>query len=535
MKKQDWIVSCAVVAGIGMSLGAAVNSPLEAQNGAGATPSSLASGAKSSASTEARIARIARGIEPIESVKGEPPVSLDIEKLMKLYNVPGLSVALIEDYEIAWTQSYGVTEPGGTTPVTAKTLFQAGSISKPVAAAGMLALVQKGKLSLDENVNEKLQTWKVPENEFTREQKVTLRRLASHSAGLTVHGFPGYDVNEKVPTLEQIFNGEKPANTAAIRVDFVPGTEERYSGGGVTIEQQLMMDVSGKQFPVLMKETVLDKIGMSDSSYEQPLPPARAAMTAGGVYADGKPVHGKWHVYPEMAAAGLWTTPTDLAKFAIEIARSKQGKSNKVLAQKTVQEMLTPQSKDFGIGFAVSRERPGEFGHDGADEGFQAVLVMNSDTGQGIAMMANSDYGILVAEEYMRSVAKEYNWKYKPDARPAFVQLGMLAKLKGLDAMLAKYDELKNSDDPKARPDERVLNGIGYDYLRAGAKDDAIRAFQKNVKEYPRSSNVYDSLGEAYAAAGRKELAIENYEKSVKLDAKNQNGIDRLKKLKDQK
>jgi CubicO group peptidase (beta-lactamase class C family) len=534
MKKQNWIVSCAVVAGIGMLLGAAVNSPLGAQNGAGATPSSLASGANSSASTEARIERIASRIEPIESVKGEPQISLGIEKLMKLYNVPGLSVAVIEDYKISWTKSYGVTEPGGTTPVTAKTLFQAGSISKPVAAAGMLALVQKGKLSLDENVNEKLKTWKVPENEFTREQKVTLRRLASHSAGLTVHGFPGYDVNEKVPTLEQIFNGEKPANTAAIRVDFVPGTEERYSGGGVTIEQQLMMDVSGKQFPVLMKETVLDKIGMSDSSYEQPLPPARVAMTAGGVYADGKPVHGKWHVYPEMAAAGLWTTPTDLAKFAIEIALSKQGKSNRVLEQKTVQEMLTPQSKDFGIGFALSRERPGEFGHDGADEGFQAILVMNSDTGQGIAMMANSDYGILVAEEYMRSVAKEYNWKYKPDARPVFLQLGMLAKLKGLDAMLAKYDELKNSDDPKTRPDERVLNGIGYDYLRADAKDDAIRAFQKNVKEYPRSSNVYDSLGEAYAAAGRKELAIENYEKSVKLDPKNQNGIDRLKKLKDQ-
>lgn len=535
MKKPGWIVSCAFVAGIGMLVGAAASRPLEEQNGAGATQSSLASGVKSSASTEARTERIAHGIEPIETVKGEPTVSLDIEKLMKLYNVPGLSVTVIEDYKIAWTKAYGVTEPGGTAPVTAKTLFQAGSISKPVAAAGMLALVQQGKLSLDENVNEKLKTWKVPENEFTREQKVTLRRLASHSAGLTVHGFPGYDVNEKVPTLEQIFNGEKPANTAAIRVDFVPGTEERYSGGGVTIEQQLMMDVSGKQFPALMKETVLDKIGMSDSSYEQPLPPARAAMTAGGVYANGKPVHGKWHVYPEMAAAGLWTTPTDLAKFAIEIALSKQGKSNKVLAQKTVQEMLTPQSKDFGIGFALSKERPGEFGHDGADEGFQAVLVMNSDTGQGIAVMANSDYGILVAEEYMRSAAKEYDWKYKPDARSAFVQLGMLAKLKGLDVMLRKYDELKNSDDPKTRPDERVLNGIGYDYLRADAKDDAISAFQKNVKEYPESSNVYDSLGEAYAAAGRKELAIENYEKSVKLDAKNQNGIDRLKKLRDEK
>src|SRR2546429_5836966 len=174
-----------------------------------------------------------------------------------------------------------------------------------------------------------------------------------------------------MPTLVQIFNGEKPANTAAIRVDFVPGTQERYSGGGVTIEQQLMMDVSGKQFPALMKETVLDKIGMSDSSYEQPLPPARAAMTAGGGYADGKPGHGKWHVYPEMAAAGLWTTPSDLAKFAIEIALAKQGKSNKVLSREMTQEMLTPtrtadgKEVSFGIGFGVETKRPGEFGHNG--------------------------------------------------------------------------------------------------------------------------------------------------------------------------
>src|SRR5258707_2972335 len=174
---------------------------------------------------------------------------------------------------------------GEKTPATQKPLFQAGSISKPVAAAGMLALVQQGRLSLDEDVNLKLKSWKVPENEFTREQKVTLRRLASHSAGLTVHGFPGYDIDEKVPTLVQIFNGEKPANTAAIRVEFVPGTDERYSGGGITIEQQLMIDASAKRFPELMKETVLDKIGMNDSSYEQPLPPARAALTAGRPYA----------------------------------------------------------------------------------------------------------------------------------------------------------------------------------------------------------------------------------------------------------
>ena len=281
-----------------------------------------------------RTARIEKGIEPLSVAKDEAPIPLDLAALMKLYNAPGLSVAVIDDYKIAWAKAYGTTELGGKTPITTKTLFQAGSISKPVAATGMLALVQAGKLSLDEDVNAKLKTWKVPENEFTKEQKVTLRRLASHTAGLTVHGFPGYDVDEKVPTLVQIFNGEKPANTAPIRVDLVPGTKQRYSGGGITIEQQLMMDVTGRPFPALMKETVLDKIGMSDSSYEQPLPPVWAERTAVGTQVSGKPIHGKWHVYPEMAAAGLWTTPTDLAKFAIEIALSKQGKSNKVLSQR---------------------------------------------------------------------------------------------------------------------------------------------------------------------------------------------------------
>jgi len=146
--------------------------------------------------------------------------------------------------------------------VTAKTLFQAASISKPVTAMGMLALVQQGKLSLDEDVNAKLKTWKIPENEFTTEQKVTLRRLASHTAGLTVSGFPGYDVDEKLPTLVQIFNGEKPANTPPIHVDVVPGTKEQYSGGGVTIEQQVMMDATGMPFATLMKQLVLDRISM---------------------------------------------------------------------------------------------------------------------------------------------------------------------------------------------------------------------------------------------------------------------------------
>jgi CubicO group peptidase (beta-lactamase class C family)/predicted transcriptional regulator YdeE len=487
--------------------------------------------ARSKGDRGARLQRVEQSVVELSGEPGKAPLRLSLAELMKLYNVPGLSIAIIENYKIVDTKAYGVVAPGSTTPVTTRTLFQAGSISKPVAAAGALALVEQGKLSLDENVNDKLKSWKVPDNEFTATQKVTLRRLMSHTAGLTVHGFPGYDVDAPVPTLVQIFNGEKPANTAPIRVDIVPGTKQRYSGGGVTIEQQLMVDVTGKPFPALMRELVLDKVGMSESSYEQPLPAARAAMTAGGTYMDGKAVHGKWHIYPEMAAAGLWTTPTDLAKFAIDTALSRQGKSNRVLSEKMTREMLTPVMDGAGLGFFMDKDNSGQFGHNGADEGFQAVLTMNADTGNGVAMMANSDNGISVMNTVLRRVAKEYAWNYKMQD-DAGEKLFLIAKLKGTSAALQSYDEMKKSGASDAKTLEQTLNMLGYRLLYGGKESDAVQVFQKNVQEYPQSSNVYDSLGEAYEKMGQKDLAIQNYEKSVQLNPKNDNGKEHLKKLK---
>jgi CubicO group peptidase (beta-lactamase class C family) len=486
------------------------------------------SGNGAAAADDARLKRIEATAVELPSAPGEAPSRLSLAELMKSYNVPGLSIAVIENYKIVDAKAYGVIESGSSTPVTTRTLFQAGSISKPVAATGALYLVEHGKLALDENVNDKLKSWKLPENEFTKTEKVTLRRLMSHTAGLTVHGFPGYDVEAPVPTLVEVFNGEKPANTAAIRVDTVPGTVERYSGGGVTIEQQMMIDVTGKAFPAFMRETVLDKIGMNDSSYEQPLPANRAAMTAGGTYADGKAVHGKWHVYPEMAAAGLWTTPTDLAKFAIEIALSKNGKANHVLSQKMTQEMLTPVKEQAGLGFFIEKDNPGQFGHNGADEGFQAFLTMNADTGNGVAMMADSDNGISVMNWVLRRVVKEYSWNYKMQEDTGD-ELFLLAKMKGTAAALQFYDELKKTP---GKVEEGTLNGLGYRLLFSGKESDAVTVFQKNVQQYPQSSNVYDSLGEAYAKVGKKDLAIENYEKSLQLNPKNDNGVQALKKLK---
>jgi CubicO group peptidase (beta-lactamase class C family) len=509
--------------------------PLPAQN---------ATSKNSSAATEERIHRVENGIPPIPLGPDQPPLQFTLQQLMDVLKVPGLSVAVVDDFKIVWAKPYGVTEAGTTNPVTTTTLFQAASISKVVSATGALYLVEHGKLSLDEDVNKELTTWKVPENEFTATQKVTLRRLLSHTAGTTVHGFPGYAVGEPIPTVVQILNGEKPANTAPVRVDLVPGTRQRYSGGGVTIEQLLVTDVTGKPFPQFMQQTVLGPIGMTNSTFQQPLPPGVAAHAAAGTLADGKPVPGKWHIYPELAAAGLWTTPTDLAKFGIEIALSKNGKSNRVLNEAMTRQMLTPQiagakmgsMEDVGLGFFLGTGgNPNEFDHGGSNAGYRCIMMMLSDTGQGLAIMTNSDRGMDVGGYLIESIAKEYGWNYTPPKHSAGEVLSLVEAMRGTQAAMQEYQYLKKASPPPYQLDESTLNLLGYELLDAGKFDDAIQVFKLNVAEYPKSSNPYDSLGEAYMKAGKKELAIQNYTKSVELDPKNQNGIGMLKKLKEQK
>ena len=195
------------------------------------------------------------------------------------------------------------------------------------------------------------------------------------------------------------------------------------------------------------------------------------------------------------------------------------------------QEMLTPVMNDVGLGSSWRRTIRDSFGHNGADEGFQALLTMNADTGNGVAMMADSDNGISVMNSVLRRVAKEYGWNYKMEDDSGET-LFLLAKLKGTAVALQRYDELKNSSEGKPTVNEQTLNGLGYRLLYGGKGADGVEVFQKNVQEYPQSSNVYDSLGEAYAKVGQKDLAIQNYEKSLQMDPKNNNAVERLKKLK---
>ncbi|WP_196138936.1 serine hydrolase [Aliikangiella sp. G2MR2-5] len=335
-----------------------------------------------------------------------------IEERMKHYGVPGVSLAVIKDYRIHWHKTYGVTDKETMAPVTEDTLFQAGSISKPVAAYGALKLTEQKLLSLDEPVNHKLEGWKIPENEFTKSNPVTLKHLMNHSSGLTVHGFWGYSQGLKVPTIEQVLDGEKPANSDPVRVDFMPGDKFRYSGGGYTVMQKATTDVTDKAYPEIMAQLVLSPIGMQRSSYEQPLPPEKLKFAAAGYLPNKEPVPGKRHVYPEMAAAGLWTTAEDLAKFAIDIQLAIKADKSKVLKQQTVEQMLTPYvSPQTGLGLFLRNPKSDDvyFEHGGWDEGFSADLKAHKNKGYGVVVMINSNHPGFI-NELVNSVASVYQW-----------------------------------------------------------------------------------------------------------------------------
>ena len=501
-----------------------------------------------------QIERVESGLPALSLGEKNDPLRLTLQKLMELYRVPGLSVAVIDNFEIAWAKGYGVTEAGTSNPVTLQTLFQAGSVSKPVAAVGALSLVEQGKLGLDEDVNQQLTTWKVPENELTREQKVTLRRILSHTAGLTVHFFPGYPVDAQRPSLVQILNGEPPANTDPVRVDFLPGTQWRYSGGGFVIGQQLMIDVTAKPFPILMREEVFDKIGMNHSSFEQPLSLQYQELAASGTHWDGNVVPGKWHIYPEMAAAGLWTTPRDLAKLAIELSLSLKGKSNRILSAARAREMLKPQNENvtefalgnesypdrMGLGFFLGDQtRSTLFGHIGDDEGFEAMLLMDSDLGKGAAVMANSQIGILLGDVLVENIAREYGWtNYVASDRPrlgADAVLIAIAQRQGVEAALKQYHLLKGTQPVRYVPDENTLLMFSYSLLASDQVQSAIDVMKLEVQEYPDSWNAYDTLAEIYLAIGEKDLSIENYEKSIELNPDNLDAVEKVKNLKEQR
>jgi CubicO group peptidase (beta-lactamase class C family) len=360
---------------------------------------------------------ILKRIEEVESkltspvmIEGAEQVFHSLAEQMALYKVPGVSIAVINDGKIEWAKGYGLREAGTDSPVDVNTLFQAASISKSVSALGALHWVQKGALDLDRDINNFLVSWKIPENEFTRSQPVTVRYLLCHGAGISGHSLGTYSKSDEIPTVIQLLDGKPPSKVGPVRVVSEPQTEFKYSGGGYLILLQAMIDVIGEPFPDIMKKAVLSPIGMERSGYFQPLEYGSVENVAAGHDGMGSVFEGYWQTMANLAGGGLWSTPSDLCLFAIEVQKALRRESS-IISRELAEEMLTGHIGSYGLGLALQGE--GEnlaFSHGGNNRGYNNFFFAYARRGQGVAVMTNAQNGIYLYEEILRSAAIVYDW-----------------------------------------------------------------------------------------------------------------------------
>ena len=361
---------------------------------------------------EDAIQRVSSGLLPAVAEQGELGRKATIAERMAHYGVPGLVVAVIDDSEVVWERAFGITAAASDEPVTTATLFQAASISKPVTATAALLYVQNESIGLDDHANTRLESWQIPENDFTRAQPVTVTGLLSHTSGFSGNnGVLGYMPGEPFPSLVQALDGEPPAETGPVRVTHAAGILD-YSGSNFAVLQQLLVDVSGKPFAALMQETVLGPLKMNTSTFEQSPPMADIAK---GHYAGGEPVTGGYRAHSGEAAAGLWSTAPDLARFAASIQQAVAGKPGTLLTQEMATQMLQPQLRDcvrcWGLGFEIlGQGAESWFTHDGINTGFDSKLIAHSSSGDGAVVMTNGSLSFGLIYEILDSIAAEYDW-----------------------------------------------------------------------------------------------------------------------------
>lgn len=367
-----------------------------------------------------KIQRVESGLLPASIIVGEPVKTFTISDRMRYFNVPGVSIAVIKENKVEWAKSYGVKEAGTTDSVGLNTMFQAASMSKPITAIIALKLEEENKIQLKRDINQQLKKWHIPGNEFTRQTAVTPELLMLHMGGINVSSFPGYSVSDSIPDIITLLNGTPPSNTEAVKVVCTPNTKWSYSGGGYTILQFLMEEVTGDSFAQLMKSYLFDPLKLQHSTFEHNLSADHQNSIAKGHLENGKVVAGGYHKYPEKAAAGLWTTPMDYAEIIIELEKSYLGESDKIIKPETSRKMLKRYRGDMALGIVLKNSGDSiALAYGGWNEGYMCDVYSYLKSGSGVVIMTNSNNGYMLIQEIYRSLATEYGW---PDFKPASVK-----------------------------------------------------------------------------------------------------------------
>lgn len=361
-------------------------------------------------------------ISAIESPQKNNESELDklsLAQLMERFHVPGMSIAVIKDFKLHWAKTYGVSDAQSGRALNLQTRFQSASISKPITAMAAMRMVQEGKLDLDTDVNTYFKSLRIPANPSFPNQVITARSLFSHTSGAADgFGFPGYEPTAKLPTTEEILEGKPPSNVGKILFTQAPYEVSKYSGGGVTYMQLAMSDVSGRPFADLMQAAMLTPLAMNDSSYVQAKKLEDNPNAALAHDEAGQRFAAPWHLYPELATSGLWTTPSDLTKVIIAMQNALLGKDESLLTQKSAREMITPVSVGrFGIGWSISQRNNGwYFSHSGANWGYRTWAIGHIRKGYGLVVMTNSDSGMSLINQVADRVESAYDWDSRPSA-----------------------------------------------------------------------------------------------------------------------
>lgn len=451
-----------------------------------------------------------------------------LKERMDFYEVNAVSIAVVKNYKIEWTKAYGFADVSEKRPTTTKTLFQAASISKSFNSLGVLKLVEAKKLNLDQDINTFLKTWKFPYDSISKGKKINIAQLLSHTAGLSVSGFGGYEKGQALPTITQILDGAKPANSNTVRSIFEPGLKFQYSGGGTTVSQLIVEDVTGEKYADYMLKNVLQPLGMTQSSFNQPPSSDKQNLLATG-YNGKVEVVGKYHIYPEQAAAGLWTNPTDLAKYIIETQLSLQGKSNKILSKEMSIKRL---DNNLGV-FVQDYNGTKYFGHSGGNEGFVCHYIGSLEDGNGVVVMTNGRNMQLI-NEIVSNIAYQNHWKnypFEPIKESISLTIKKVAN-QDIDKGIELYKKLKltNPNDYNFS-DARELNTLGYEFLRNNKIDEAIKIFTLNINQFPTLANAYDSRAEAYFDKKDYAASKADYQKVLELEPTNQNAKEMISKI----